>query len=310
MRWASGLESHPDLIAYWKFNDPDNDNGQFKTHIVRCRGAAAGWAVLGCAGWAAHPARLLRWPRPARYQARGRGRRENPRVGAGTHPVGRRRAREVGGRRRLQPPTPPPIALVTSPPPPPPTFIPPPHSPPGPGAVAGREGLLGEGQRSGARGAAHARRRRDRGRRQLAAHRWAPGGEGGKGLEDGTAAAAGRWRGRGGGVGRRAARAATTAGSARRPPRRASVQAAAQGGAALTPRARAPRPAAPRARPAGVQEQPGAEQGHQGHARQELHRGVLGPGHRARQAGPHAGGRGLGAAGGAARREALSAAWG
>jgi hypothetical protein len=30
MRWASGLENNADLIAYWQFNDPDSDNGQFK----------------------------------------------------------------------------------------------------------------------------------------------------------------------------------------------------------------------------------------------------------------------------------------
>lgn len=35
MRWASGLENHPDLVAYWKFNDPDSDGGQFKGHMVR-----------------------------------------------------------------------------------------------------------------------------------------------------------------------------------------------------------------------------------------------------------------------------------
>jgi hypothetical protein len=30
MRWASGLENNADLIAYWQFNDPDSDNGQFR----------------------------------------------------------------------------------------------------------------------------------------------------------------------------------------------------------------------------------------------------------------------------------------
>jgi hypothetical protein len=34
MRWSSGLENHPDLVAYWKFNDPDQDNGAFKAHAV------------------------------------------------------------------------------------------------------------------------------------------------------------------------------------------------------------------------------------------------------------------------------------
>jgi len=34
MRWASGLENHADLAAYWKFNDPDEDNGQFRRHMV------------------------------------------------------------------------------------------------------------------------------------------------------------------------------------------------------------------------------------------------------------------------------------
>lgn len=31
MRWASGLENHADLSAYWKFNDPDSDSGQFRS---------------------------------------------------------------------------------------------------------------------------------------------------------------------------------------------------------------------------------------------------------------------------------------
>lgn len=35
MRWASGLENHPKLVAYWKFNDPDSDNGQFRCGCVR-----------------------------------------------------------------------------------------------------------------------------------------------------------------------------------------------------------------------------------------------------------------------------------
>jgi hypothetical protein len=30
MRWASGLENHEHLSAYWKFNDPDDDSGQFR----------------------------------------------------------------------------------------------------------------------------------------------------------------------------------------------------------------------------------------------------------------------------------------
>ena len=30
MRWASGLENHADLSAYWKFNDPDDDSGLFR----------------------------------------------------------------------------------------------------------------------------------------------------------------------------------------------------------------------------------------------------------------------------------------
>ena len=34
MRWSSGLENHADLVAYWKFNDPDTDNGQLKQHLV------------------------------------------------------------------------------------------------------------------------------------------------------------------------------------------------------------------------------------------------------------------------------------
>jgi hypothetical protein len=33
MRWSTGLENDKNLVAYWKFNDPDTDNGQF-----RCRG--------------------------------------------------------------------------------------------------------------------------------------------------------------------------------------------------------------------------------------------------------------------------------
>lgn len=34
MRWASGLEGHADLVAYWKFNDPDGDNGEPRAHAV------------------------------------------------------------------------------------------------------------------------------------------------------------------------------------------------------------------------------------------------------------------------------------
>ncbi|GBF95024.1 hypothetical protein Rsub_07525 [Raphidocelis subcapitata] len=34
MRLASGLEGHQDLVAYWKFNDPDGDEGAFRTHMV------------------------------------------------------------------------------------------------------------------------------------------------------------------------------------------------------------------------------------------------------------------------------------
>eukprot|EP00879_Flechtneria_rotunda_P000467 GHRR01000568.1.p1 GENE.GHRR01000568.1~~GHRR01000568.1.p1 ORF type:complete len:1094 (+),score=373.48 GHRR01000568.1:402-3284(+) len=34
MRWASGLENHEQLSAYWKFNDPDSDNGQFRRHAI------------------------------------------------------------------------------------------------------------------------------------------------------------------------------------------------------------------------------------------------------------------------------------
>ncbi|KAI8473932.1 MAG: concanavalin A-like lectin/glucanase [Monoraphidium minutum] len=34
MRWSSGLENHADLTAYWKFNDPDTDGGQFKQHMI------------------------------------------------------------------------------------------------------------------------------------------------------------------------------------------------------------------------------------------------------------------------------------
>jgi hypothetical protein len=36
MRWSTGLENDKNLVAYWKFNDPDTDNGQF-----RCRGGGA-----------------------------------------------------------------------------------------------------------------------------------------------------------------------------------------------------------------------------------------------------------------------------
>jgi len=34
MRKASGLENHSDLLAYWKFNDPDSDDGIHKDHLV------------------------------------------------------------------------------------------------------------------------------------------------------------------------------------------------------------------------------------------------------------------------------------
>jgi len=34
MRWARGLEGHRDLVAYWKFNDPDEDGGQFRRHTA------------------------------------------------------------------------------------------------------------------------------------------------------------------------------------------------------------------------------------------------------------------------------------
>ncbi|KIY91972.1 hypothetical protein MNEG_15991 [Monoraphidium neglectum] len=34
MRWSSGLENHADLTAYWKFNDPDTDGGQFRQHLI------------------------------------------------------------------------------------------------------------------------------------------------------------------------------------------------------------------------------------------------------------------------------------
>lgn len=33
MRWANGLENSRDLVAYWKFNDPDTDDGQFRRHL-------------------------------------------------------------------------------------------------------------------------------------------------------------------------------------------------------------------------------------------------------------------------------------
>jgi hypothetical protein len=37
MWWATGLENHKDLVAYWKFNDPDSDDGQFRCVCVwRC----------------------------------------------------------------------------------------------------------------------------------------------------------------------------------------------------------------------------------------------------------------------------------
>ncbi len=34
MRWASGLENQPDLVAYWKFNEPDGDEGQFRCVLL------------------------------------------------------------------------------------------------------------------------------------------------------------------------------------------------------------------------------------------------------------------------------------
>lgn len=34
MRWVTGLERDPDLVAYWKFNEPDQDEGQFRLHTV------------------------------------------------------------------------------------------------------------------------------------------------------------------------------------------------------------------------------------------------------------------------------------
>jgi hypothetical protein len=45
MRWATGLENHRDLVAYWKFNDPDNDSGQFR-RVCACTRARA--CVAGC----------------------------------------------------------------------------------------------------------------------------------------------------------------------------------------------------------------------------------------------------------------------
>jgi hypothetical protein len=30
MRWSTGLENDPGLVAYWKFNEPDQDGGEFK----------------------------------------------------------------------------------------------------------------------------------------------------------------------------------------------------------------------------------------------------------------------------------------
>ncbi|KIY95455.1 hypothetical protein MNEG_12507, partial [Monoraphidium neglectum] len=34
MRLASGLENHADLVAYWKFDEPDKDGGEFRAHVV------------------------------------------------------------------------------------------------------------------------------------------------------------------------------------------------------------------------------------------------------------------------------------
>ena len=49
MRWASGLENHADLSAYWKFNDPDGDNGQFRSAAAAferlCMGMLLAWLV-------------------------------------------------------------------------------------------------------------------------------------------------------------------------------------------------------------------------------------------------------------------------
>ncbi|KAI8469144.1 MAG: concanavalin A-like lectin/glucanase domain-containing protein [Monoraphidium minutum] len=44
MRWASGLENQADLVAYWKFNDPDTDNGEFRAHKARSRPGGGGIA--------------------------------------------------------------------------------------------------------------------------------------------------------------------------------------------------------------------------------------------------------------------------
>jgi hypothetical protein len=53
MRLASGLEGHPDLVAYWKFNDPDGDEGAFRSHAVGVWGGVfwgVFWGSLGVFG--------------------------------------------------------------------------------------------------------------------------------------------------------------------------------------------------------------------------------------------------------------------
>jgi len=43
MRWSTGLENAPSLVAYWKFNDPDLDNGQFRwVEVCQPRGRGGG----------------------------------------------------------------------------------------------------------------------------------------------------------------------------------------------------------------------------------------------------------------------------
>ncbi len=34
MRTATGLENHKDLAAYWKFDEPNDDHGQFRRHLI------------------------------------------------------------------------------------------------------------------------------------------------------------------------------------------------------------------------------------------------------------------------------------
>lgn len=46
MRWGSGLEGKRDLVAWWTFNDADQDLGQFRRHLVRL--GAAAMAILCC----------------------------------------------------------------------------------------------------------------------------------------------------------------------------------------------------------------------------------------------------------------------